>query len=172
MSDELTQDELKKRLIYDASSGIFSRIITAKSKNLKVGYIRKDGYRYIRGDKKQYLAHRLVWLYVNGKFPNKLIDHINGIKDDNRICNLREANNSQNGMNKTKLKNNTSGYKGVCLDKKSGKWVAQTRVDGRKKLIGRYESPEDASKAYDDFTKKSHGEFYYKVYGDINDKQI
>jgi HNH endonuclease len=52
-------------------------------------YINSDGYRVIEIDETEYFAHDLAWLWMTGEFPKGQIEHINGIKDDNRWCNLR-----------------------------------------------------------------------------------
>ncbi|WP_252233758.1 HNH endonuclease [Clostridium sp. ZS1] len=71
---------------------------------------------------------------------NKLIDHINGNKLDNRKCNLRIVNKSQNAMNSKKPKNNTSGVKGVYWDKRSKKWEASIQVNMKKKSLGYFKN--------------------------------
>jgi hypothetical protein len=100
----LTQEELKKFLHYDPDTGIFTNII--RRQKLKVwdivGSIRSDGYLEITVDYSRFLAHRLVWLYVYSSFPIEQIDHINWIKNDNRISNLREVTQKENLQNQKK----------------------------------------------------------------------
>lgn len=88
-----------------------------------------------------------------------ITDHINGNALDNRKCNLRECTNVQNSRNKGARRDNKSGYKGVYLDKKSQKWVAQIGFDGKCKKIGRYNNKIDAARAYNEAATKYHGEF-------------
>lgn len=87
------------------------------------------------------------------------VDHINGNKLDNRKCNLRICTRSQNAMNAQISKGNTSGYKGVCLDKASGKWVAAINPGGKKKSLGRHQQIQHAAKAYNNAAIKVFGEY-------------
>lgn len=83
----------------------------------------REGYRFFCRDRKQYSTHRVIWEMFNGPIPNGMeIDHINHIRDDNRIENLRMVTKQSNMENKSKYKNNTSGFTGVSFDKDSGKW--------------------------------------------------
>ena len=126
----ITQSQLKELLHYDPETGVFTRLKSTTS-NARIcdiaGYKKQDGYLLIGINIKQYFAHRLAFLYMTGKFPQKQIDHINTIRDDNRWSNLREANNQQNSYNQTKYKNNKSGFKGVCWHKNKKKWQARSK---------------------------------------------
>lgn len=141
MSNELTQERLKEVLHYDPETGLFTNL-TQRANCVKIGAlagsIHHEGYISIRIDGFSYGAHRLVWLYVYGDFPKNQIDHINQVKDDNRIVNLREANSSANKQNVGLQKNNSSGYKGVTFNKKSGKWVVQLKINGKNMYFGHY----------------------------------
>lgn len=113
----LTQSELKSKLHYDINTGIFTHLTTCNGAT-KVGQVAGclfgiEGYIRLTLNGKAYLAHRLAWLYVYGTFPKNQIDHINRIEDDNRICNLREANNSENQCNSSIYKNNKLNIRGV-----------------------------------------------------------
>jgi len=158
----LTQERLKIVLNYDPDTGLFTRRITLSSR-AKAGQICSgmhcEGYLRISIDYERYLAHRLVWLYVYGEWPEYMIDHINGNRQDNRLCNLREATNSQNLCNQGKPANNTSGYKGVYYDKERDKWVSEIKVRKMKTFLGRFDSAEAASDAYNRAAIKLHGEF-------------
>ena len=109
------------------------------------GYKDKDyGYLIINVKYRLYKAHRLVWLYVHGRWP-KEIDHINGDRADNRIENLREVTRSQNRRNSKKPSTNTSGHMGVYLNKKKGKpFRAGIWHNNRQIWIGSYNSIEEA----------------------------
>jgi hypothetical protein len=89
----------------------------------------------------------LAWLYVYGKFPEEQLDHINRIKSDNRIVNLRLATNSENRQNIPIYKSNKSGVAGVHWSKKSGKWRAEITFGGRLIHIGFYDNLSDAAAA-------------------------
>lgn len=143
----MTQKRLKEVLNYNEQSGVFTWK-TAKAKRISVGdvagCINKKGYITIRIDNKIYFAHRLAWLYVYGKMPNENIDHINQIKDDNRILNLREVDCAENNKNKPMQENNTSGVTGVTWHKKAKRWQAYIQIDGTQKHLGLFASFSDA----------------------------
>jgi len=92
------------------------------------------------------------------------VDHVNGNGLDNRRENLRIATNSQNGMNRGKFRNNTSGYKGVVFQ--GGKWQAQINVLSTRIRKGGFASAEEAAHAYDEMALKYHGEFAYLNFKD------
>jgi HNH endonuclease/AP2 domain len=100
------------------------------------------GYKYCRIFGKPHRAHRLIWAMHYGEMPIGQIDHINGIRDDNRIENLRLVNNQENNKNKRLSANNTSGVMGVCWDKSRGKWSAQIKVDLVRINLGRFDDIE------------------------------
>lgn len=105
------------------------------------------------------LAHRVAWALHYGSWPEDCIDHINGNTLDNRICNLRTASKSTNGMNRRRQENNKSGVKGVYFDTSKGKWVAQLTAGGKRLLMRRFNKLEDAKEAYAEFAKLYHGEY-------------
>jgi hypothetical protein len=94
-----------------------------------------------------------------GEFPEMSIDHINGIKTDNRLQNLRLATKSQNALNSKRHKDNTSGYKGVSWNKRLAKWGARITINGKYKHIGLFKNVEDAASAYAAAAYMHHGEF-------------
>ena len=105
------------------------------------------GYVVIRVDGESLYSHRLIWLYMTGAWPLKEIDHINGIRDDNRWVNLREATRTQQLHNTAKRSDNKSGYKGVHLHKE-GVWRTRLKIGGKIIELGLYDAPEKASEAY------------------------
>jgi len=117
---------------------------------------KKGARRFIRiridGKRKRFAESRLIFLYHYGYLPEQ-VDHKNRNQLDNRIDNLRPANNSLNGMNKGVRKDNKFGYKGVC--KSRGRYIAQCSG----KYLGAYLTPIDAAKAYNKEAIKKHGEF-------------
>jgi hypothetical protein len=114
----------------------------------RAGTPRTKGHIQVQVNQKLYREHQLVWLMFTGNYPTKIIDHINGIPDDNRIENLRLATNSENLANRGKPKNNTSGYKGVYLHNQTKKWVASIMHQGKKHSLGCYNTPQEAHLAY------------------------
>ena len=155
----ITQDKVQSLFNYDPDIGIFIRKVktTAKTKiGDVVGYDNKNGYKKISIDNKLYFSHRLAWLYVYGVWPEKGLDHINRNRSDNRLCNLRLANQSENTQNTAIRKNNTSGYKGVTFCKNTNKWISQIMINYKHIYIGKYETPEIAYEQYINMAKKLH----------------
>jgi hypothetical protein len=156
----ISQEKLKEMLNYDESSGVFTWVKTA-SKRIKQGSVagrcNSHGYQVIGIDGLEYKAHRLAWLYVYGYLPESCIDHINCVRSDNRICNLRLASNSQNKLNAIPQRNNSSGFKGVSRHK--GRWRVQASVNGKRHHLGIFKDVIEAAKVYAEFAKKNHGEF-------------
>ena len=110
---------------------------------------------------KDYFAHRIIWLWMTGKWPRYEVDHRDENKANNRWKNLREATSSQNHRNRGAPKNNRSGYKGVCFDNRKKAWLAtiNIKIGKRKKHIhiGWYKTAEKAHKAYCARALKVHG---------------
>ncbi len=138
----MTQKEIRNLLNYEPDTG-YLRWKVARNHNCKVGEIagciRKDnGYRVINIKGKTYRAHRLVWLYVYGSFPEKSIDHINRNKDDNRLSNLREATQTEQNRNMPNQKNNKSGLAGIHFNERLNKWTAFIYNNGKRKHLGTF----------------------------------
>lgn len=114
---------------------------------------------------RNYNTHRIAWLWMTGEWNADFdIDHINGDPSDNRFANLRRATASQNAANLNFLpKNNTSGALGVSFDRRPAalrkRWLAQIKVGGKYKFIGRYETREEAHGAYMQFKKEAFKEY-------------
>jgi hypothetical protein len=149
-SNIITQERLKELLHYNPDTGIFTHIPKKRNtrKTLIAGFNSKEGYLCIGLNRKYYKLHRLAWLYVYGELPERHIDHINGIRHDNRICNLRQASSSDNAQNICKYSNNTSGYIGVSYHKNNQKYVAQISINGKNRYLGIYETAELAYEVY------------------------
>jgi len=130
-------------------AGIDVRASRLKSWNTryagKRGFTCLDGHGYLMGQifGRAYKAHRVMWALKYGKWPENQIDHINGIRNDNRICNLKSVNQSENNRNMKIRSDNKTGYVGVSFDAARGKWHAQ--INSR--IIGRFDSIEDAAAA-------------------------
>lgn len=154
----LTQEELKREVVYCPDTGVFKSIVKRKSRNIGdiCGGVNFEGYLVFSIRSKKYMAHRLAWLYMTGEHPKMFIDHINGIKDDNRFVNLRDVSNAVNQQNRAKKKASAKNkYMGICRIK-SGKYIATICVDAKYVHLGTYETQEQAAISYLTAKKKYH----------------
>jgi hypothetical protein len=159
----LTHNRLKELLSYDCDTGVFrwrcNRGGTARAGSVAGNLRDFDGYIQIKIDRRLYLAHVLAMLWINGTWPSEDVDHINGIRSDNRLTNLRTATTAQNVFNQGMRSDNKSGMKGVCWLKKNRKWRAQIQANGRKYHVGLFDSVQDAARAYDAKAVEIFGQF-------------
>jgi hypothetical protein len=147
--------------LYDYKNG---QLFWKKSTNKKVKIgakaggdgINSDGRKSISVNGKRYLASRVIFLHQNGYLP-AMIDHINGIKTDNRIENLRPATSVQNNQNAKIRKDNKSRFKGVSF--KKNKWYVQLRINGQKRSFGYYDDIELADLVAQEARDKYHNTF-------------
>lgn len=147
----LTLERLKELFHYEPETGLFTRI--KQVSNSKAGFVMRHrntgGHVQFAIDKKLYQAHRLAWFYVYGSLPVGFIDHINGVRHDNRISNLREASHSINAQNiRSHRSDNKEKLLGVCWKEANKKYVAQIQVNGRVKHLGLFESANEAHQVY------------------------
>lgn len=147
----ITAEECREYLRYEPETGYFyfrSRMGQRGQIGLRAGNAHPTGYRYIQINRRLYSEHRLAWLYVNGEWPNGFIDHINCVRNDNRICNLRVVDRAGNNQNRRKAnKNNLStGVMGVVADKYSIR--ACIGVNGKTIWLGSFPDVESARQAY------------------------
>lgn len=168
---KLTAKYVRSILDYDADTGVFRwkwrddarQSVNAQMAGKIAGCIMPDGYITIGINRRYYKAHRLAWLHVNGEWPDVQIDHINGIRSDNRIANLREATVAENKWNSRPSVKNTSGVKGVSLDKRSGKWKVSICVNGAKIHLGYFSDFEQAKHVRLCADKEHFGEFSWSA---------
>jgi len=141
------------QVAYDAATGQLRRLATGRPVTTRQAH----GYIVIRVDGVLLRAHRVAWALVHGSWPNRHIDHVNGDRSDNRISNLREVDRAGNNQNLRKAKRgNAAGLLGVSWDGKRKKFKAQITVDGRNRLLGRFDSADDAHAAYVAAKRKEH----------------
>lgn len=155
----MESEYLNKILEYKAGRLYWRKRTGTRGMGNMAGTKRNDGYRHVRIDGKYYQEHIVIWCMVKGEWPTSIIDHKNEIRDDNSIDNLRLASKCQNAYNTGKWKCNTSGYKGVSLNKKSGKWVAYISLNRQNIHLGSFESLSLAVAAHKKATIDLHGEF-------------
>jgi hypothetical protein len=149
MSD-LNSTRLRELLDYNQSTGEFTWKVT-RGRMAKAGGIAgaKHGENYIliMISGRTHKAHRLAWMYVYGDWPVGFIDHINGVRHDNRISNLRDVTRSENMQNQRKPRRKNP-YIGASWCKRRKLWIAQINVNGGNKFLGYYEKAEEAHAAY------------------------
>lgn len=124
----------------------------------EAGSVMKNGYRSICIKGKRYYAHRLIWILHENAFSQE-IDHINGVKTDNRIENLRASDSVTNKFNVTKKRNNVSGVKGVSWDKTRNLWTAHITCNKKQHNLGRFTTINEAEIVVKQAREKLHKEF-------------
>lgn len=155
----MTAEEARQLFSYNPETGDLTWRVSRSGvrPDRLTGRTRRNGYAFVFVSGKFYLAHRVAWAVHTGSWPTTNVDHINGIKCDNRWCNLRLATKSQNGMNRGVQSNNTSGFKGVSRNR--NRWSASIHIAGRKRHLGTYDTPEEAYAVYCKTASELHGEF-------------
>lgn len=153
-------ERLEDAFQYDAETGVLTRLFKGGNRRVIGSKKAHDGYIKIGFNGREYTAHRLIWWIVYGCLPDRFIDHINGDKADNRLCNLRLATDGENKRNVGKRSHNTSGFKGVTWDKVNRRWLAHATFQGRGVHLGRHDTAEAAGEAYRVFAAENHGPFY------------
>jgi hypothetical protein len=160
---DLTKGRLDALLRYDPLLGEFYRLTAYTNQygavGRRVGSLSSQGYIVTPIDGRMYRAHRLAFLTMTGIWPPHQVDHVNGVRHDNRWSNLRLATHSQNKHNERRPADNSSGFKGVSWHKGAGKWSAQAVLSGRKHHLGLFVSTADAAAAYDAFAERNYGPF-------------
>lgn len=156
----VTESDARNVFFYDAADGCliwrrrpvdhfkdesYQRRWNNRYAHKRVGNVGDTGYLRINLCGRMYLAHRVVWLYVHGEWPNGEIDHINGDRSDNRISNLRLVTKTQNARNARRPVTNTSGIVGVSYDTRDKKWHAYIGVgNGQRTSLGYFATKEEA----------------------------
>ena len=129
-----------------------------KSLKRRAGGCNDQGYIKIKINGKLYSAHRLIFVMFHGYMPN-IIDHIDGIRHNNKIENLREVTNQQNCWNRKVESNTFSNVKGISWHKATNKWQARLTINGKQKLLGYFNDLLEAKKVLSEFRSKNHGNF-------------
>lgn len=149
---------LREWLAYNPDTGVFTHIAARPKVRVGdvAGTLHARGYVIIRHRDRTIKAHRLAWYFVYGEWPPTLIDHVNGIKSDNRICNLRLATKSQNGVNRA-----YHPMKGIRYHRRTAgdRWVVRFKKDRKYVHVGTFYSLSDAQAAYKAALVEHFGEF-------------
>lgn len=163
-----SQEFLRQILDYDPETGklfwkerdvsLFPAVTPSRSRSLcalwneryanneALGSVNKQGYKAGRILNQTVTAHRVIWKLVTGKDPDQ-VDHINGLRSDNRLSNLRNVDRLTNQRNAGMRRDNMSGATGVGWVKASGKWQARITVFDRRIHLGRFNTFNDAVSA-------------------------
>ena len=158
----VTKARLHELLDYDPGTGAFTwRKAPGKRTELvgRTAGFDSHGYVFLSIDYQKYPAHRVAWFYVYGRWPRDEIDHINRIRSDNRIVNLREATHHQNTCNGPPRRTSKSGLIGVSWDSGTGQWRAHITVAGRTRHLGRFDSITEATVARQAAARAQFGDF-------------
>jgi hypothetical protein len=147
---KVDQNYLKENFNYFEDTGIFTNK-KQRSQNTKIGdisgHLSSLGYIIIKINGRPYKAHRLAWLYVYGDMPNSYIDHINGIRDDNRIVNLRCVTPAENSQNRT-IASSRNKLNILGVTKYKNKYQARIILNAKYIHLGYFDTIELAQKAY------------------------
>lgn len=154
----LTHERLKELLIYNPDTGLFiwQDKRGGRWAGRNAGTLHKyKGYRYIDIDGTKYMAHRLAWFFSYKVWPNDQIDHINGIRSDNKLVNLRDISQIENSQNQTRSHKNTKvGFLGVCA--RGEKYEARITVNRKQIQLGTFLTVERARDVYLEAKNKYH----------------
>lgn len=142
---ELTAERARKCFTYNPLTGA---LVSRRGK--QIGYLASGNYLRVSVDGANYAAHRVVWLLLNGTWPDGYIDHINGVRTDNRIANLRDVSRTENNQNQRRAHshNKSSGLLGASWHKRDKQWAAHISVNNKQKHLGNFATAEEAHAAY------------------------
>lgn len=145
---DLTAQRLREVLDYNPKTGVFTCRLAWRDlpAGRTTGTLDNHGYLVIRLDGVLHKAHRLAWLHVHGSHPANEIDHINRVRSDNRLVNLRIADPTLNSHNRGMTTRNKSGFLGTSKARRQ--WRAQICVRGKTFELGYFKTPQEAEAAY------------------------
>lgn len=136
-----TQEIVRLLFDYEPETGVMTRKIGRSGCKGQAGEkltrLNDNGYLCVRVGSQTLPVHRVIWLWFYGYYPENLIDHVNRVRDDNRIINLREVSIVCNSRNRTVNKTSASGIKGICFRESLGKYQPYISV-GRKYYLGNF----------------------------------
>lgn len=160
MNCTLTADGLRALFSYDPDTGEFKRLIKKGKRGTLTGVVGSDdlyGYKTTRIGGRSFKLHRLAWLYVFGQWPTGDIDHINGVRSDNRIANLRDVTRKINLENQRSSSNNLStGLLGAYFDKRKGTFYARISQGNKSIHLGTFKTAKAAHEAYVSAKRRLH----------------
>lgn len=153
-------ERLLQALTFDFDTGIVTWREPGPKRRVgqEAGWVCK-GYRQITLDYQTMLTQRAIWAVYHGKWPDGIIDHRDGNPLNNRIKNLRPATPVESSINRKTQSNNTSGFKGVYFHKQNQRWQARITIGRKTRSLGLFDTPEEASAAYQSASITVHGDF-------------
>ncbi len=158
MKNTIDADEVRRVLAYNPDTGVF-RWIVSLNKRIRIdsvagGQNGTTGYLMIMIHGERYAGHRLAFLWMTGSFPPEDVDHINGVRDDNRWLNLRPVSRAENQMNCGIRSNNITGVVGVSWNKYHGKWQSTIKSDRVQIHIGYFDDFDEAVRERKEFERQ------------------
>jgi hypothetical protein len=156
MRADLDQKRIRELFTYDPETGELNwrsrplsdfpdkrtwSVWNSRFSNKKAGHKNPRGYMTVTIDGRPSNYHRLIWMYVYGEWPD-VIDHINGVHDDNRLINLRNISQAENARNRPLSKKSTTGISGVSV--RGSKWIVHIGIDNTVRHVGSFNTREEA----------------------------
>ncbi|GAB2471841.1 HNH endonuclease [Comamonas humi] len=150
-------EKLREKLAYDPETGLLTWIEKApgRSRSKSAGNPNGSGYIQICVDGTRFKAHRVAWAIHFGQWPSGQIDHINGNRSDNRLCNLRDVSPALNAQNRH-VATSDSAPMGTTFHKRDKRWIAQIYIDGKQTHIGSFDTADQAHEAYRQRKREMH----------------
>ena len=149
---EITLEEVKRRVRYDPETGVFTWATTRRGtvkEGVELGSWGAYGYKTVRLNQRSYKLHRLAWWLTTGSPPSGDVDHINGVRSDNRISNLRDVSRKMNLENRASpMSRNSTGLLGAYYDKRKCHFYARISHHNVSRHLGTFGSAEEAHEAY------------------------
>lgn len=155
----LTAERLREILDYDSTTGEFVWRVCLSTRmpaGKQAGWVGAQGYRVIRIQGKSWYAHRLAWFYIEGRWPEHDIDHIDGNRTNNARANLRDVTRSVNLQNQRRARKRKASGAPLGVVRAGNRWAAQIVVDGALKHLGSFGCPVEAHECYLAAKRKLH----------------
>ena len=160
VTDEELAERFRELVSYDPASGQLRWKVQIPGQagiGSLAGSYHSTGRVYIKLDRKRYMAHRVIWLMMTGRWP-RFIDHIDHCPTNNQWANLRECSQAENQRNVPVRKDSSTKIRGV-FPLKNGRYYSRIRVDGKRIHLGTFATKELAAAAYAGAARELHGEF-------------
>ena len=148
---------IEDQLTYNPDTGLFKWLEDnhRKKKGWFSGTDLGNGYLVIKINNKVVRTHRLAWYLMNGAWPKQQIDHIDGNNSNNKLSNLRDVSPAENSQNRRKVRpDSKTGVLGVSYRRE--RYVANIKINGERKCLGTFDTPEQSHQAYLEAKRKYH----------------